>query len=399
MKNKNEEILLNVMFSGGYLFEQDNIGHEIINFFKADNGKNYIYITPSGKVKRHNVKHVLFIKNVENKKTVEIIAMAENVTAENLEDEIDSIKYAGVKLNEIFINNVYHGDKDISESIVTYKAQNFYFTKKGKRIFITIDKDCKISDCIHINTDKKALAPESMRIYFKEKTEAYNILLNDVIKNKELWEASTSNNLKGFTENYYANSTSFLDIIHKENDEIVFSNLFSYYFQYNHKTFQKFCKNLLKIDDMDYKFEIIRESRQNIDLWIESEKYIIVIENKIKSGINGKVNKDYNQLNKYYDFTMNYIKENKLNKKPYFYIFKPDYNNINLKEYDHDGHYTLIKYSKIYEFFNNNASQFHDEKYFQDFLKALHKQTIPISELNFNTMKLRFAEKIRNIKQ
>ena len=150
---------------------------------------------------------------------------------------------------------------------------------------------------------------------------------------------------------------------------------------------------------MDYKFEIIRESRQNIDLWIESEKYIIVIENKIKSGINGKVNKDYNQLNKYYDFTMNYIKENKLNKKPYFYIFKPDYNNINLKEYDHDGHYTLIKYSKIYEFFNNNASQFHDEKYFQDFLKALHKQTIPISELNFNTMKLRFAEKIRNIKQ
>ena len=30
------------MFSGGYLDER--LGHEIINLFKADNGRHYIYV-------------------------------------------------------------------------------------------------------------------------------------------------------------------------------------------------------------------------------------------------------------------------------------------------------------------------------------------------------------------
>lgn len=36
----NKEILINIMFAGS--FTTNNIGHEIINLYKADNGKFYI---------------------------------------------------------------------------------------------------------------------------------------------------------------------------------------------------------------------------------------------------------------------------------------------------------------------------------------------------------------------
>lgn len=45
------EILLNKMFEGKYL--NSNIGHEVINFIKADNSKHYVYVNPYGDVKEN----------------------------------------------------------------------------------------------------------------------------------------------------------------------------------------------------------------------------------------------------------------------------------------------------------------------------------------------------------
>ena len=42
MNNKTEGIILNRMYAGDYLDE--NIGHEIINLFRADDNCNYIYL-------------------------------------------------------------------------------------------------------------------------------------------------------------------------------------------------------------------------------------------------------------------------------------------------------------------------------------------------------------------
>ena len=39
-----KEILLNRMYAGNYLNDDYNIGHEVINLFKDDNGRNYIYV-------------------------------------------------------------------------------------------------------------------------------------------------------------------------------------------------------------------------------------------------------------------------------------------------------------------------------------------------------------------
>ena len=56
-------IIINRMFSGGYLNE--SLGHEIINLFKADNGRHYIYVNPYGTINEdaknaHKVLLVLF---------------------------------------------------------------------------------------------------------------------------------------------------------------------------------------------------------------------------------------------------------------------------------------------------------------------------------------------------
>lgn len=47
-KSASREIIINKMYVGGYLSEGDNIGHEIINLYKADDGKNYIYLIHKG---------------------------------------------------------------------------------------------------------------------------------------------------------------------------------------------------------------------------------------------------------------------------------------------------------------------------------------------------------------
>ena len=44
----NDVILLTRMYVGTYL--QDNIGHEVINLFRSDNGNNYIYVNEDGKI-------------------------------------------------------------------------------------------------------------------------------------------------------------------------------------------------------------------------------------------------------------------------------------------------------------------------------------------------------------
>ena len=74
-----ETIILNRMYVGSYLDESENIGHEVINLFKDDNGSNYIYLNESGAIaKTYNdtVKAVLLVKYVEMG-VFEVIAKAE----------------------------------------------------------------------------------------------------------------------------------------------------------------------------------------------------------------------------------------------------------------------------------------------------------------------------------
>lgn len=156
--------------------------------------------------------------------------------------------------------------------------------------------------------------------------------------------------------------------------------------------FLEFSKEVLNIDDFHDDYEIVRESEGNIDLFIKGSSKVIVIENKIKSGLNGKEDNGTTQLDKYYNYTTEYVRKYKL-LEANFYIFLPNYSEIELSE-EMKKIYRIIRYKDIYEFFAHNAVEYMDDKYFADFLKAVKNQTMRLSELRFSIMKSRFLEQI-----
>lgn len=80
-KHKSREIIINKMYVGGYLSEGDNIGHEIINLYKADDGKNYIYLNSQGTIELSHGESCITVLLVRKfaSKTYKILAKAEGV--------------------------------------------------------------------------------------------------------------------------------------------------------------------------------------------------------------------------------------------------------------------------------------------------------------------------------
>lgn len=393
------EILINQLFAGSYLQEGTNIGHEIINIFRDDNDENYLFITPYGNVNGHDVDKVLFVQNIKARETMEIVMKAEGLSKTSL-DEIQRIFYAGVNIVDIFNKNLYHGKKDLveTETMATYRAETIRFPKKGTRIILTVDSNYSAEDgnsiVIFLDPDKKKIVGQSMRTYLsKESYSKIYDVIEELIENDSLWEDHNDTQKIISDGSHGRESVSFLEIIRKENDELIMSNLLAYYFNYNHRMFVKFTEDVLGVDGFGTSFEITRESVKNIDLWIRDEYQILVIENKIKSGLNGKTDDGKNQLNKYYEYTEKIKKEEKL-EAGHYYLFVPNYNDIMIENSLIKDKFKVIYYSEIYEFFRNNAAEYLSDKYFPDFLRGLKNQTMTYSELRFSIMRSRFIEKI-----
>ncbi len=390
-----KEILINQLFAGKYLNEGENIGHEVINLFRDDDGNNNLYITPSGSVKGHDLQYILFVRNVTTRKTVEVIGVAKELRQIS-DEEVKQVRYAGVSLDQIFSKNVHSGKKDPFTNHITFRAGEFLLPEK--RIFISLDNESDSKDhIIHLNSERQVIIPQGMREYYSEKIDstAY-VQLIDLIENAELWKKQNTTE-KLFPDGPVQNqSPSFLEVIRKEDDENIFSNLLGYYFDYSHRAFQKFASapNLLNIPDMSVTISIYRETIDRVDLWIESDQDIIVIENKIKSGINGIIGEDKSQLNKYYIKAKKEALKN--NKRPHFYIFAPDYAKFDLSRFgpEIEASYKVIRYSDIYKFFVIETETFIADRVFPDFLRGLKRHTLSFSELQFNTMRSRLLKKI-----
>ena len=413
------ELLINQLFAGGYLDEGENIGHEVINFFKDDNGNHNLFITKSGKVSGHKIENILFVRHIDAKITFEVIGMAKGISTIKSE-EIKNITYSGFKLEQIFRSNTYHGEKDTVTTPVTFRTRNFFVPLN--RIFITLDDNFRFdgSTIIHLESDEKVLVPQSMRRYFSDNTKEYQQLLNKLINDTSLWNENNVIDaliLDGMVHNQ---PPSFLEVIKKNHDENIFSNLISYFFEYSHSSFQKFAaeSNLLNIKNMSADFELIREktvskvtendsdkplkeSKERIDIWIESDKDIIVIENKIKSGINGIVSKDQgkqsSQLNSYYKYA-EYIAK-KSGKEAHFYIFAPNYAKFDLTDFGDDikDNFKIISYSDIYNFFIQESATYIADRTFPDFVRGLKRHTLSLSEFQFDIMRTRLLRRISQL--
>ena len=56
------EVLINHMYSGNYL-ESGNLGHEVINLFKSDNGNHYTYAMSAGDYDTKSHVNSMFLWN------------------------------------------------------------------------------------------------------------------------------------------------------------------------------------------------------------------------------------------------------------------------------------------------------------------------------------------------
>ena len=453
-EKKRDCIMLNKMYVGTYLSSKNNnIGHEVINLLQTDKGENYISAMPSSTIandKIGRIKTVLLVRS-HTEKLLEILAKAEiekeivneknefdysfqkeYIEGKHNEDKHKEITYNGKYLHEIYAENNNFGNG--KGSLITFKVNDIRRVKNNERLYITTSNDVlekykKIFKHIffigNINFPK-----QEHKTYFsptaditgtaKNNQEAY---INAYEKLKEiiydsdyLWEeTNTTQKINNkYIEKLLENEDySMIDILDKKDAENTYSNFFYHIFESNHKLFQKFANDILNITDMSDNFTIAREEiikdNKRIDLLIYDEKNVVVIENKIKSDINGKEYDNGNlittQLEEYYKYVTEQpnfsgktkeeieakkeewenkfgTKENKKTKK--FYIFAPKYNKlasdkkIKLKGYPSDkAFYTVITYDKLLKFFEDVKAEIDWESipYYQEFLYALEKHS------------------------
>ena len=403
MTNNKDEILLNIMYSGDYL-ACDNIGHEVINMFQADNDKYYIYILPYGTMARKHtdIKTVLLVRR-HNSKKLEILAKAvvktiphtkKKQNQQDNKEQLDyinnnKITYGGVKLDKIFENNTGNGN------FITFEADKII--RVSKPIYIMpadkadkANKQTSDENSIHHLDGIEHFAKQSQKMYISSSTheEAYN-QLNEIINAKDNWQEPVT---RVSTQQTQSRERCFIDIIKKNYDELVYSNLLQYIFESSSDGFKEFAKQILKIEDWNMKYTVAREEN-HIDLLIKDGMHTVIIENKIKSGINGICDKQgqkekVSQLNRYWEAHPN-------EKNLYGFVFLPDYNHIDLKCFKYGDKYKKILYSDLYHFFEEHKKIYKNVKYFDEFLYALKRHTATIDNSYEEEMFEKFANKLK----
>ena len=477
-----EEILVNKMYVGSYLENEHNIGHEVINLLRADDkvdsngdGQNYIYVQPYGTMENeHNNKidTIVLVRNTGIPEALEVLGQAwdleqiAKIEKTSRKKEIDRIaehqfeyiKNNNITYNGILLNEIYYGNLFQKEVCISFKANKLRKPKKPIYLYfgsnnnhnlkILEDKGVVIKLNSHdINTDENSdtvvaqtvdMAKASLKMYFRngkvkatknkhfpsrkfiDQTSAFQVL-KTMLEDVSFWEdKNTTQNAADIKCFYKYDRSNFIDILDKQNVEVTYSNLFKYIFESNTELFRTFTKEVLGIENMTDKYLVERETA-HIDLLISDTNNVIVIENKIKSGINGIKYDIYgeevgSQLLDYYKYIFGFKKKksgNKLewikdeglinkfkNKEKHFFIFAPDYNKIDTKKINSiPSTYKIIPYSKIFEFYD----KYHDIlsyrypnniPYYHEFIYAIEKHCNSIDNvLEIETHK-RFLKRI-----
>ena len=410
------EIIINKMYVGAYLSEGDNIGHEIINLYKADDGKNYIYLNSQGTIDLSHGKNritVLLVRKFATK-TYKVLAKAEGVTILDFADSrlpreerykgqvALGLTYGGISLVDLFNENSYHGSlEDEKNAYTTFVADKVI--KPKIQIYITDDASASGDNTFFIRTNK-GFGKQTLREFYDENEKPDSFVdLNQIIENKELWEdvntTQAISELPKLQKDPYFN---FLKIIKNEDNELAFSNMFAYFFNLNREAFSRFANDVLHIE-MQTDFTIERE-KKNIDLLISDINNAVVIENKIKSSINGVDDRHdiysdqvQSQLKKYYQFVTS--EDDYCTKTASCFIFSPNYNRIELSKFSCGEKYTVVYYREIFNFFIENKNLFDDVPYFEDFINAMHKHTMDYDNELEEEMQRRFQNTIYKAKK
>jgi len=404
-EEKNERFfIVNKMYAGSYLDENDsqNIGHEVINLFSDDNGDNYIYINKSGIIPaKYNdkIKYVILTKQYD-KGCQEVLGIAKvgeqmirepNKTDQSIGSQAaqykNKITYAGQTLAKIFRKNTYRGDQDgyFDSPVVTFKSEEFYLPKPNKRVLLTEkDSPVKESDATIYKLPDYNFGHQSLRFYFSnrdDRTKKAFSVLEQMINDQESFEKKNPNKVDNTNiEKYGKEALSYLEAMGKIDSENIISNLLCFFLKNDRALLKIFCKKTLGINIKE-DADIEREKHGRTDIWIEDDKNIVVIENKIDAGLSSN-----DQLQRYKEVAEKEANENaakngRAKQYVHCFIIAPNhYNKIKLENGCCDG-FKMIKYSQIHAVLKEygtiklpDEDEEYCEKinlYFKDFLRAL----------------------------
>ncbi len=389
----NKKIVLNRMYNGDYL--NDNLGHEIINLYQSDNGSHYIYLQHSGTFhvsQQDKVGCVLLVRSLPGRKMLEVLGKAEGITEiyhpkQTAEDQIkyiveNDVRYAGVLLNELFIENEYQ------YVYLTYKAERV--SRPIKPLYVSFDKDG--IDTVVLTENKQAKASLKQYIDYELTPNDY-IALQEKINDVSLWNNGVD---KVEMKDVDKRDITYFDICGIASNELAFSNAFAFFMERYPDLLVRFAKEELGCS-FSTDFDVAREEG-NIDLLIRGGNKIVVVENKVKSHINGlifnrKSNQlDRTQLEKYYEFAKKEAKEKGWDTA--FYLLTPNYNDIDLSVYKSGCFYKKIYYKQVYDFCIKQK-EYKEDIYFRDFVNALYPHTKDISDDLYEDMKHLFLQRIK----
>ena len=387
------------MFTGGYL--GDNIGHEIINLFKADDGNNYIYLCKDGRYTRKDLpKYVIQVRH-HCTRTLEVISIAE-IESKITKQEIDNIKYGGVTIVDIFKENEEQG----TDTYITFKATNVikpkpdqpvYIAYEGNRVKVNISTPfikptIILNEKVVVNGKEKYNFDvcEALRnyIYYNENQDSDYFKLNSLIKNafsnNRDWQPVSEQlglTVKDSSKIYATPG----DIYGISNLELPYSNAFKFFIEKYPQLLSGIFGKRCSYFDKHRNYQITRIEREwrNIDILIEVDnKLVIVIENKIFSDLNGKKENEITQLDKYERIIKKEDKYNAYDK--IFILLLPDHNNINIDNYQN---WQKLFYSSVSSYLDEFVKTNNDEQ-LKDFAEMVSRHSD--KDYNYSVMKRRF---------
>jgi hypothetical protein len=321
-KTKGNVILINNVFVGDYGMDKNNLPHEVINFYRADSGNFYVYITPWGTVKKdinsENLKGIIFVRSVGNG-LVEILGKADgkiNVLVEGLntakddeqmssiiknipqqlKDVINKVTYGGCTIRDLYSENLIDKELFVSCEVerICLPKETYYLTNDPQKQKTDIRKNIiLLSETENGQTKGKKLNNQSMKAYFTEKEDDKSkqndtgnqyAKLNELLQ-MDIWEEPEKT--PKYNPASIVNDNNFFKVTRQQDNEVMFSNMLFYYLS-NYKTIlSKFIREVLKLNyNESEKYEVFRE-KNRMDLRIQSGNEFIILENKIHSGING----------------------------------------------------------------------------------------------------------------
>lgn len=359
--------------------------------------------------------------------------------------QLEYIKQKGIMYNGKFINDVLKDNfHRVPPIYLTFKAD---CVQKAKKSFIIDYGYTKIKNILKKPQVKKDNTKDNdvkLRnqscLYYLSQTDFNEII--DESKNGYNDADNWADTTKLQEPSDKKDEETFIDIIRKPYDELVFSNMIAYYFENDKELFKKFCEYLKsdkksdetiinkdtieKLDKLTIEktYEISREvkvDKGRIDILIRADDSLFIIENKIKSDINGNQYNSYtgeysNQLINYYKhFNKDEVEEDFENiKHQYYFIFTPNYNKIDkdkikeiinpLNEQNNElcniiDLYNIIAYKDLHKFFSENkpkrVTSDKQKFYFEDFLSSLEQHSHSCDDVVERRMEHEFRQKTK----